>query len=330
MIKTERKSYLDFYKFIGITLMVMGHVGFGQEFDKVIHFFNMPMFYIGTGFCYKSRSSTFGFIKKRAQSLLTPYIVFSSVTYLLLRDINDISLRMMFHVIWINNIDTPIASVWFLTSMFGASIIFIVIDRIENDDVKWFAYICCFLLGVYIEDLTGIILPFSMASSFVGSFFIWIGTRINKIHLLEIKFKGVRTVGVLILCILDMLLMKYNKPVNMRTGEYDNILLFLWISISSSLLLLLICKEIEAHVQSSNIYIFKILYKQLCEIGSDSICFLGLNQVAIVYSTIIVKHMNINRSYLIPIVILVISMLMMVILSKIVSKSSLRIIIGRF
>ena len=43
---TNRIEYIDYYRAIGIVMMVMGHIGFGATFDKFIHAFHMPMFFL--------------------------------------------------------------------------------------------------------------------------------------------------------------------------------------------------------------------------------------------------------------------------------------------
>ena len=50
--QTERIDYLDIARCIGIILMIMGHVGFSKRFDHFIHAFNMPMFFIISGYLF--------------------------------------------------------------------------------------------------------------------------------------------------------------------------------------------------------------------------------------------------------------------------------------
>lgn len=47
-----RIGYIDFLRGFGIICMVMGHIGFGTLFDKLIHCFHMPMFFIISGFLH--------------------------------------------------------------------------------------------------------------------------------------------------------------------------------------------------------------------------------------------------------------------------------------
>lgn len=79
---TKRNSIIDIIKGIGIILMVVGHSGF--PFTKFIYLFHMSVFFIASGFCYKTENSDsinncLYFIKRRFFSLWMPYIVWTTV-----------------------------------------------------------------------------------------------------------------------------------------------------------------------------------------------------------------------------------------------------------
>ena len=63
----KRVEYIDIFRAIGIILMIMGHVGFGDRFDYFIHAFHMPMFFIISGLFYKNNIETKQFIKKKSR-----------------------------------------------------------------------------------------------------------------------------------------------------------------------------------------------------------------------------------------------------------------------
>lgn len=47
---TDRVDYIDIFRGIGILLMVMGHTNsFGGYFNKFIHAFHVPMFFVIAG-----------------------------------------------------------------------------------------------------------------------------------------------------------------------------------------------------------------------------------------------------------------------------------------
>ena len=79
-IANNRIEYLDIARCIGIILMIMGHVGFSKRFDHFIHAFNMPMFFIISGYLFTLKHQEELFFKeyliKKFKSLIIPYISF--------------------------------------------------------------------------------------------------------------------------------------------------------------------------------------------------------------------------------------------------------------
>ncbi len=49
----ERKVELDILKGIGIIFMIMGHIEYGDIFNKLIYGFHMVLFICVSGFLYK-------------------------------------------------------------------------------------------------------------------------------------------------------------------------------------------------------------------------------------------------------------------------------------
>ena len=62
----SRVGYIDVFRGIGILLMIMGHTNsFGGYFDKFIHAFHVPMFFVVSGYLFRVNSySLFDIIKK--------------------------------------------------------------------------------------------------------------------------------------------------------------------------------------------------------------------------------------------------------------------------
>lgn len=81
-MKEKRIEYIDVFRAFGIILMIMGHIWFGVWFDKFIHAFHMPMFFIISGYFCKCDEveEKFKFwlkyVIKEAKALLVPYWVF--------------------------------------------------------------------------------------------------------------------------------------------------------------------------------------------------------------------------------------------------------------
>lgn len=88
--QNESVGYIDLLRGFGIICMVMGHIGFGTLFDKLIHCFHMPMFYIVSGYFYHKPDDGKNYFKRKVNTLLKPYLIFgfaySIIAIMFLRD----------------------------------------------------------------------------------------------------------------------------------------------------------------------------------------------------------------------------------------------------
>lgn len=48
-----RIEYIDVFRSMGIILMIMGHIGFGKNFNHFIFAFHMPMFFFISGMFFQ-------------------------------------------------------------------------------------------------------------------------------------------------------------------------------------------------------------------------------------------------------------------------------------
>lgn len=86
MSSKKRINEIDIVKAIAIILMVAAHAGF--PFSHFIYLFHMPVFFIASGFVYKSSCSQSlrsvgGFVLKKIRHLYLPFVIANSVFVLL-------------------------------------------------------------------------------------------------------------------------------------------------------------------------------------------------------------------------------------------------------
>ena len=83
MVVEERSSVIDIYKGIGIILVLMGHVGFGDVSSHIAHAFHMPMFFLISGFLYNESKGVGinSWINRKSKGLLYPYLIFGIINY---------------------------------------------------------------------------------------------------------------------------------------------------------------------------------------------------------------------------------------------------------
>lgn len=322
----KRIEWMDFFKGIGIIIMIMGHIGYGKTFDYFIHAFHMPMFYIISGFffsrfknekeiCFKE------FAIKKAKGLLIPYIFFGafhSIVYIILNH-GTKNKTLLINLIWINTDGVPIAgALWFLTSLFWVEIIYFFIDKfLKNQNIKYILIIAIALLGNLLPQFFR--LPLALDTSFVGVGLFLIGNLLrdkenNKILNLNVitcvLVAGV--IGCLIFC---------NGYVNMRNGIYSIIVLF-WINAILSTILGMNFSKIMLKKNKSK------LTDIIINIGKNSITYVCLNQLVISIIKRILMILPINN-ILLKLLMLPVTIITLYICDYIFNNSRLRIFIGR-
>ena len=224
---TNRIEYIDYYRAIGILLMVMGHIGFGEKFDKFIHAFHMPMFFFVSGFLYKRSDKKISYILiKKVKSLIVPYFIFGIFHCTLYGFIYGFSVEHYYHLLMFNSDGIPIAgALWFLTDLFFTDILFLVCER--------YNYLVLIplisVLGCLLTTFWDIRLPWSLNVSLVGLGFYYLGDLIKKEKCNRVYKLLFHSAWIIPISLLTVALIFVNGYVNMRTGRYSIIPLF-WIN----------------------------------------------------------------------------------------------------
>ena len=135
--RANRLVEIDILKGLGILAMVAGHVGFGELFNFAIHPFNMPLFFLASGFLYRCKGSFSLSIKKKAKTLLVPYLLFGLLFCIIWAPVQlfrgEPLLDLAFHLLFMNSEGVPIGgALWFLTAFFFASVLFDLIFRLTS------------------------------------------------------------------------------------------------------------------------------------------------------------------------------------------------------
>ena len=274
MKETKRLDEIDILKSFGIILMIMGHIGFGDQFDFYIHSFHMPMFYIISGHLYKKSNITFNeFLKKKFHSLIIPYIFWSIfhliIWYLLCLIFNKEFLLLNFLSIFSFNTTSymPIAgALWFLTSLFFVDIIYFIIDKLDNK-IKTSLIILLSLCGCIIPYYFR--LPLALDTSFMGIGLYHIGVLSKKI-MNDDNFKKS------IICIIIGSIFTFvNGYINVREGIYSNILLYYFVASIMTYGLYGLAYKLN-HLNCKIIKEFKF-------IGRNSLVYVCLNQLILLF-----------------------------------------------
>ena len=265
--------------------MIMGHVGFGRKFDHFIHAFHMPMFFVVSGmffepsyrrFCGTSPNPCSSFLKRKAQTLLIPYICFGVFHYVLWavrhwRAVNYLS--PLLHLLSVNTYALACAgALWFLTALFITEAAYCVIFRyVRSVYIRHAVILLLVMAGHAAYYFCPATLPFAGGAALVGLGLYHIGAmfreRIAGFTLSPAKTLALGTVtGALIFL---------NGYVNMRIGVYGFVPLF-YLNVMLSFAVGISLAEILHRTLRGT-----LIDGCLQETGRNSIVYLCLNEIAI-------------------------------------------------
>lgn len=282
IVPGERKKYIDYAKGIGIILMIMGHIGFGQKFDIWIHSFHMPLFFVISGVLYRKPDDMRQHIRKRIRSLLVPYTCWGGVyTLLSLITVGYLDAEKVMHLLWENTRPLPITSVlWFFTALFFADIIFyFIMAFIKNGFWRCLLCIAVSLSGVFFATYLPYRLPWAIDSGMVGVAFFYLGYSFEKVIQKEDGLINSYST-IIVICILSIAASMFafiSSPINMREGTYGNPMLFFFVAGALCIVIIYWCLILEKKFAGKG----KVFFRLLSYIGRKSIVFLCVNQPVI-------------------------------------------------
>lgn len=324
----EREGYIDLYRGIGVILMVMGHMKFlytpngaGQmifnAFDHYIHAFHMPMFFFLSGFCHKKSDTSLRIvILKQAKKLLIPYFAFGIIQYVMWRLYIGDSIKQLINLFWINTDGLAIAgALWFLTALFFVIVSYALIERfIKNEYVQSVIVVIISLLGCFLPRLISNRLPYALDVTFVGIGFYYIGYVINYYRDRVGRMLNLNVFELVILSIINVFLIMYNKSVNMRTAKYDFIPLFWFNAVLAIIIGMGLCRMICDKLSDS---VFQNCIKGISEIGINGLIYVCINQLIITITARILEKVIVSSMlYNILLVIITFIVLRLVVVAK--------------
>ncbi|EMF0233772.1 acyltransferase family protein [Enterococcus hirae] len=324
----ERKVELDILKGIGIIFMIMGHIEYGNIFNKLIYGFHMVLFICVSGFLYKDyNGSVKSWLRKKGRSLLVPYLTFGALFLAIsltqgvlgMEPLEDFKSHFI-NFLWINTDGLAVAgAIWYLTAIFIIEFLFFSLNKkVKNRVIKVGVILVIFILGIILGNF-GIRLPWAIDVSFVGLFFYSISVYLKKY---ERNLKNIKTYDISILLVLGVCCILFNDDVNLRMGNYGNPFLF----VTGSLLTVFVIYRLALKISKyKNIFVNEISY-----IGKKSLVYLCLNEFVLFF----LKRLIINTSsefieLISRIVVLLITLLVLHIIDIILEKTPFRIMLGK-
>lgn len=327
MKNKNRIIEIDLLKGFGILLMIIGHVHFSDAINHYIYSFHMPLFFIVSGYLYKSSSlSLTKYILKQIKNLLIPYVFFGAIfTALFILLGHPLQWKSVFMNFYSSN-HFPFdwcGAIWFLLAMFWVKIIFEFSIRLLNRKLRLIVWIMILCLGVVVS-YSKISLPLCLDSAFIGCFLYVIGYGYRKN---ENVIRGRLNTSKSKICFMILLVAFsgvgfLNSAVNMRENYYGNFLVFLVTSISGTALWGLIFNYFKNNA---------LLQRILIPLSNDSIAYMGINQflIAIINVYMIARISSGGVVTLAKLIETIAVILIIMIVSVVMNKSFLKIFIGK-
>lgn len=245
------KNWVDWMKALGMLFIIWGHA-FPETFSPFIYSFNVPLFFIVSGYLYK-RSETFTiFLKKNYISLIIPYLLLCLIKDFshIIKFYNDfpellklpIGVLSGFHTF----MDAPAAkNLWFVYTLFIIKVLF-QITKSKKRLMLWMVLcvVVSLICGYYdyhpVWGVTNVFLAFPyfflgyvISTNFEEKLSIWV-KRIR-----QYKFRAF--LCIIALLVVQFVLSNFSGSVRMFKGMYGNsMLLFFVLGVAGTIICFLI------------------------------------------------------------------------------------------
>lgn len=261
----QRIDFIDLTKGLCIILVVMMHVGGAFDSlasDAILTSFTMPLYFFVSGLFFKSYEGFAGFLIRKVNKLLIPFLVFYLGSFLVMYAVSRLvpgtfrlpvrwsELLLVFHRHDLLRFNPPI---WFLLALFNCSLLFYLIHYLRRRHLP-LMFAATLLLGVtgfwlgkerielplYV-DVAMTALPFYVAGFWIRryNFFLYPHHRFDKLIPLFILLAGV------VICFAA-------SPLGMRTNNYEGNIVQLYLAAFAGIFaIILVGKWMKRHAMIS-------------------------------------------------------------------------------
>ncbi len=249
MSSTNRIHHIDVLKGIAIFLVVFGHTIREAESLVFIYSFHMPLFFIISGLFFNEKKfQSFGdVLKKKARTLLLPYVTFYVLGYLYwffveknIRPGLDLPfynpLLAFLYGCDIGQFKSINGILWFLPALFASEVIFYLLLKFKYKVLIIIGIVFSLAIAAVLSYLQTEHLPFCLGASFVAVFFMGIGYYAKGLLTLDLAVKK-RIIYFIISILLFLVTFKvaqYNPGINVKYVQLHNPLFFIITSFTGS------------------------------------------------------------------------------------------------
>lgn len=257
--QSRRIDFVDLTKGVCIILVVMAHVGgaFEQlDTNSMLSCFRMPLYFFISGVFFKSYEGLFGFILRKINKLIIPFLFFYLSAFLMKYIVWKIApgvfqlpvswneLLVVFHGHDLIKFNPPI---WFLLALFNCNILFYLIHflREKHLPVMFAVTILIGCAGFYLGklqielplyiDVSMTALPFYVAGFWIRryNFFLYPSHRFDKL--------------IPVFVVLALVVMYFTATtLGMRTNNYAGNIFQVYIAAFAGIfMIMLLCKKVK-------------------------------------------------------------------------------------
>jgi len=279
---SERVDWVDTLKFIGILLVILGHINF--PLNGFIYTWHMPLFFMVSGFFIKFETSFKDFIVKNFKRLMIPYFIFSII-------------GLFMEMLKSGLCNTYAFVLWFLPALFFSRIfLYLIKNKMPSLLLQSFAVVFLFMGSFYID------LPFGLDSALNSLIFVYAGNIIFEKRLPNIL------VFLSFVVLVAIYLFGFNLNLDMASKVYSNKFLNVIWAISFVYVLIFCIKSIKLNSKfikmwGSNTMLLFILHPYTNNIAhiavqkvlqSDYWLFKFIISIALLSLMIFIKERNKN------------------------------------
>ena len=318
--KNKRVDFVDLTKGVCIILVVMAHVGgnFTQlDYNSMLSCFRMPLYFFISGIFFKSYEGLLGFIIRKINKLLIPFLFFYLASFLLKYlvwlilpstfqlPVSWNELSVIFHGHDLIKFNPPI---WFLLALFNCNILFYLVHFLRDKHLPIMFAVTLLIgsIGFYLGkfdislplymDVAMTALPFYVAGFWVRryNFFLFPHHRFDKVIPVSI--------------LLAIVIMYFTaSPLGMRTNNYPgNIIQVYTAAFAGIFMIMLLCKKIKR--------IPVVSY-----LGRYSVITLGIHGPLLHFINPVITH-YIHNGWLQAVTLLLITLAICILLTPIIRK----------
>ena len=277
VINQKRIGYLDAAKGIAIICIVLGHsysyhVGNGSILIPYIYSFHVPIFFVISGILYARRSQVHISLLKKVKELILPYLFWGTAYQFclgLLAVMGGENLQQQISARVSTVLQLTSGAMWFLPTMFIATILFQLSCIISSKAFRWGICILAFVIGVIAPHHS--VPAEAVWRGLVGFSFMTVGYYGGSVFTRRAKWYVW-----LVLLIVDIGLIHLYGTANLASRSFGVIPLYLAVSLLGSWLCISACNYIE----SKNVDRLRRVMEQ---IGKYSIVVLCTHQILLTF-----------------------------------------------